>query len=197
MLILSLAVPAANNPLDAFLDGLDTFSADFEQELIDASGEVLETSLGTVLLRRPGMFSWSYREPYTQQIISDGKSLWVYEEDLEQVTVSDASEAVEDTPALIFSGRYDIAEHYVINELEDDAGLNWLELTPRNIEAQYQSLRMAFSGTELSGMILFDSLGQALLISFENTRRNPDLKRELFKFMPADNVDVIDARQKN
>ena len=197
MLILSLAVPAANNPLDAFLDGLDTFSADFEQELIDASGEVLETSLGTVLLRRPGMFSWSYREPYTQQIISDGKSLWVYEEDLEQVTVSDASEAVEDTPALIFSGRYDIAEHYVINELEDDAGLNWLELTPRNIEAQYQSLRMAFSGTELSGMILFDSLGQALLISFENTRRNPDLKRELFQFMPADNVDVIDARQKN
>ena len=194
-LIVSLSLSAATNPLDVFLEGLETFSADFEQQLIDSSGEVLETSKGSVLLRRPGMFSWSYREPYTQEIISDGKSLWVYEEDLEQVTISDASDAVEDTPALIFSGRYSIDEHYVVHELEDEAGLAWLELTPRNIEAQYRALRLAFAGAELSGMILFDSLGQTLLISFENIRRNPDLKRELFRFTPADNIDVIDARQ--
>ena len=194
-LFVSLALHAATNPLDVFLDGLETFSADFEQQLIDSSGEVLETSKGSVLLRRPGMFSWSYSEPYTQEIISDGKSLWVYEEDLEQVTISDANDAVEDTPALIFSGRYDIAEHYVINELEDDAGLDWLELTPRNLEAQYRSLRLAFSGAELSGMILFDSLGQTLMISFENTRRNPELNRELFRFTPAENIDIIDARK--
>ena len=196
-LIVALSLNAANNPLDGFLEGLETFSADFEQKLIDSSGEVLETSKGSVLLRRPGMFSWSYRAPYAQKIISDGKSLWVYEEDLEQVTISDASAAVEDTPALIFSGRYRIDEHYVTNELESDAGLAWLELTPRNLESQYRALRLAFAGTELSGMILFDSLGQTLLISFENTRRNPDLKRELFRFTPADNIDVIDARQNN
>ena len=196
-LFFSLTLNAGNNPLDVFLDGLETFSADFEQKLIDSSGEVLETSKGSVLLRRPGMFSWSYREPYTQEIISDGKSLWVYEEDLEQVTISDASAAVEDTPALIFSGRYSIDEHYVIYEVEDDAGLAWLELTPRNIEAQYRALRLAFAGAELSGMILLDSLGQTLLISFENTRRNPDLERQLFRFTPADNIDVIDARQNN
>ena len=194
-LIVSLSLNAASDPLDVFLDGLETFSADFEQQLLDSSGEVLETSKGSVLLRRPGMFSWSYREPYTQKIISDGKSLWVYEEDLEQVTISDASVAVEDTPALIFSGRYEIADHYVMHELEDDAGLAWLELTPRNLEAQYRALRLAFSGAELSGMILFDSLGQTLLISFENIRRNPDLDRELFRFTPVDNIDVIDARQ--
>ena len=189
------AVSPDKNSLDVFLDGLETFSADFEQQLIGSSGEVLETSQGSVQLRRPGMFSWSYREPYTQEIISDGKSLWVYEEDLEQVTISDASAAVEDTPALIFSGRYNIDDHYVVHELEDDAGLAWLELTPRNIESQYRALRLAFAGAELSGMILFDSLGQTLLISFENTRRNPDLGRELFRFIPAGNIDVIDARQ--
>ena len=190
-----MSLNAASNPLDVFLDGLETFSADFEQQLLDSSGEVLETSKGSVLLRRPGMFSWSYVEPYSQKIISDGKSLWVYEEDLEQVTISDASVAVEDTPALIFSGRYRIDEHYVINDLESDAELAWLELTPRNLEAQYRALRLAFSGAELSSMILFDSLGQTLLISFENTRRNPELERGLFRFAPADNIDVIDARQ--
>ncbi len=194
-LFLCLPVNAGKNPLDVFLDGLETFSADFEQRLLDSSGEVLETSKGTVQLRRPGMFSWLYREPYTQKIISDGKTLWIYEEDLEQVTISDASAAVQDTPALIFSGHYDIAEHYVINELENDAEYVWLELTPRNLEAQYRALRLAFSDNELSGMILFDSLGQTLLITFMNSRRNPELEREYFRFTPADNIDVIDARK--
>ena len=189
------AISPDKSPLDVFLDGLDTFSADFEQTLIDTAGEVLETTKGTVQLRRPGMFSWSYSEPYVQEIISDGKTLWIYEEDLEQVTISDASITVEDTPALIFSGHYNITEHYVINELENDAGLDWLELTPRNLEAQYRALRLAFSGAELTGMVLFDSLGQTLLISFENSKRNPSLKREMFSFTPADNIDVIDARK--
>ena len=194
-LFLCLQVNAGNNPLDVFLEGLGTFSADFEQTLLDSSGEVLETTRGTVRLRRPGMFSWSYSEPYVQEIISDGKTLWVYDEDLDQVTISDASDAIEDTPALIFSGNYDLAEHYVINELENDAEHAWLELTPRDIESHYRSLRLAFSGDELAGMLLFDSLGQTLLITFMNGSRNPDLNKELFRFAPADDIDVIDARR--
>ena len=123
MLILSLAVnAAADNPLDTFLDGLATFSADFEQVLLDSSGEALEVTSGALRLRRPGMFYWLYNEPYVQEIISDGSSLWVYEEDLEQVTVSDVSGAMEDTPALIFSGDNDPGEYYVIEELESEGG---------------------------------------------------------------------------
>ena len=194
-LFLCLQVNADNNPLDVFLEGLNTFSADFEQSLLDSSGEVLETTKGTVRLHRPGMFSWLYSEPYIQKIISDGNTLWVYEEDLEQVTISDVTDAIEDTPALIFSGNYRLAEHYVINELENDDEHAWLELTPRDIESHYRSLRLAFSDNELAAMILFDSLGQTLFITFMNTSRNPDLNRELFRFVPAAGIDVIDARQ--
>ena len=194
-LFLCLQVNAENNPLDIFLEGLNTFSADFEQSLLDSSGEVLETSKGTVRLHRPAMFSWLYSEPYIQKIISDGNTLWVYEEDLEQVTISDVTDAIEDTPALIFSGNYRLAEHYVINELENDDEHAWLELTPRDIESHYRSLRLAFSDNELAAMILFDSLGQTLFITFMNTSRNPDLNRELFRFVPAADIDVIDARQ--
>ena len=183
------------NPLDVFLEGLNTFSADFEQSLLDSSGEVLETTKGTVRLHRPGMFSWLYSEPYIQKIISDGKTLWVYEEDLEQVIISDVTDAIEDTPALIFSGNYRLVEHYVINELENDDEHGWLELTPRDIESHYRSLRLAFSDNELTAMILFDSLGQTLFITFMNTSRNPNLNRELFRFVPAAGIDVIDARQ--
>ena len=192
-LILCLAVNASNNPLDVFLEELDTFSADFEQTLLDTAGEVLETTKGTVQLRRPGMFSWLYNEPFVQEIISDGKTLWVYDKDLDQVTISDVSDAIEDTPALIFSGNYILSEHYVINELESDE-YAWVELTPRDIESHYRSLRLAFSGNELAAMLLSDSLGQTLFITFTNGSRNPDLNRELFRFTPAGNIDVIDAR---
>ena len=194
-LIFSLAVHAANNPLDTFLDGLATFSADFEQVLLDSSGEALEVARGALRLRRPGMFYWLYNEPYVQEIISDGSSLWVYEEDLEQVTVSDVSGAMEDTPALIFSGANDPREYYVIEELESEEGDTVLELTPKNPEAYYRLLRLVFSGDELAGMALFDNLGQTLFISFTNAVRNPELKKELFTFIPTGDTEVIDARQ--
>lgn len=196
MLILSLTVNvAAGNTLDAFLDGLETYSADFEQVLLDPSGEALEASKGALRLRRPGMFYWSYEEPYVQKIISDGASLWIYEQDLEQVTISDVSGALEDTPALIFSGADDLDEHYVVAELEQDAGNALVQLTPKNPESHYRSLRLVFAGEQLAGMVLLDSLGQTLLLTFSNSRRNPDLAGEYFTFTPAHDMEVIDARQ--
>ena len=196
MLILSLVVNmAAGNPLEAFLDGLDTFSADFEQVLVDGSGAPLEVASGALRLRRPGMFYWLYNEPYVQEIISDGSSLWVYEEDLEQVTISDVSGAMEDTPALIFSSDSDLGEHYVMEELEGEEGSTVLGLTPKNPESYYRLLRLVFLGDELAGMALFDNLGQTLFISFANAVRNPELQKDLFTFSPTDETEVIDARQ--
>ena len=195
MLILSLAVQAADNPLDVFLDGMETFSADFEQALLDSSGEALEVTRGVLGLRRPGMFYWLYNEPYVQKIISDGATLWIYEEDLEQVTISDVSGAIEDTPALIFSGDNDLREYYVIKEPEGGEGSTVVELTPKNPESYYRLLRLVFSGDELAGMALFDNLGQTLFISFTNAVRNPELKSEMFTFSPTDGIEVIDARQ--
>lgn len=193
-LLFAAQVHSDNNPLDVFLEGLETFSADFEQSLIGTSGEMLETTRGAVQLRRPGMFSWLYNEPYVQKIISDGATLWIYEEDLDQLTVSDATVAIEDSPALIFSGEFSIAERYVVVELESEDNLTWLELTPRDIESQYRTLRLAFSGNELRGMVLFDSFGQTALITFTNVSRNPDLVREHFQFTPEEGIDIIDTR---
>lgn len=189
------AATPATSPLDVFLDGLETFSADFEQTLLDSSGEALETSKGTVRLHRPGMFSWIYSEPYTQRIISDGNTLWIYEEDLEQVTISNVSDTIRDTPALIFSGDDNLADHYAIKELEKDAEFTSLLLTPRNPESQYEGLYLGFYDNELSGMMVYDTLGQTLVIKFMNAQRNPPLKKDLFRFTPADNVDVIDTRK--
>ena len=184
----------APNPLDAFLEGLETYAADFEQRLTDESGAELEISRGRLRLRRPAMFFWSYREPYAQTIVSDGATLWIHDEDLDQLIIKDAPDSVADAPALLFSGDADLAEHYEMVERQGDSGLRWLALTPKDPEAQYSELRLAFSEGALRGMTLSDSLGQTTLILLHETERNPPLAPELFRLSPPEGVDLIDLR---
>ena len=181
--------------IEGYLDGLETFSAGFEQSVFNEYGEVLETSTGKVYLRRPGMFRWSYREPYAQEIISDGITLWVYDKDLEQITIRDVVNSIDQTPAAIFSNDVELEQQYVVVELGGPDNLEWFELTPRDIESQYSSLRLAFRGDEPAEMMLFDNLGRKTQIVFQEPQRNPaDVERSLFDFTPPDGVDVIDTR---
>ena len=189
------AGPAAPNPLEAFLEGLETFAADFEQRLTDENGAELEISRGRLRLRRPAMFFWSYREPYAQTIVSDGATLWIHDEDLAQLIIKDAPDSVADAPALLFSGDEDLAEHYEMVERQGDGGLRWLALTPKDPEVQYSELRLAFSAGALRGLTLADSLGQTTLILLRETERNPPLAPELFRLSPPEGVELIDLRR--
>ncbi|MBI1733202.1 MAG: outer membrane lipoprotein chaperone LolA [Gammaproteobacteria bacterium] len=177
-----------------FLDGLHTFSAGFEQRLYSEFGEELEHSIGTVYIQRPGRFQWSYFEPYTQSIISDGTALWVYDADLEQATVKDFSHSVGDSPVSILDGSGDINVHYVVLNTGEQGGVQWLELTPRDPDSDYTTIRLGFAGGNLAGMVLFDNLSQRTEITFKDARRNVTLDPALFEFTPPAGLDVIDSR---
>lgn len=181
--------------LDEFLSGLETYSAAFEQRLIDETGEELETSVGVFYMRRPGMFHWAYYEPYSQVIISDSLSMWIYEEDLEQVIIKDISNQIESSPAAILGGDVKLTDHYVVIDkgLEDQT--HWLELTPRDIQSQYDYIRLGFMDEHLKKMILTDQFGQQTDIDFLDAKRNPQLNIELFSFTPPEGTDVIDNRR--
>jgi len=182
------------SPLDAFLDNLDTFQADFKQTLVNENGEELETVTGIVYMKTPGKFRWDYQDPYSQMIITDGSTLWLYDEDLEQVTIKDISGSIDNTPAAILSGEKNINEHFVIIDMGDIEGFNWIELTPKDIENQYSNIRLGFDKDKLGMMVLFDNLGQTTRIDFLNSKRNVKMKPSLFTFEPPENVDVIDDR---
>ncbi len=181
--------------LDKYLEGLETLSASFEQTLLNQYGEELEQSAGMMHLRRPGMFHWAYSEPYTQYLISDAASLWVYDVDLEQVSIRDISSIIEDSPAALLAGDIDINEHYIVMHIENSEALDWLELTPRDVESQYRAIRLGFQDEQLVKMILFDALGQTTQITLVDIKRNSELDIELFRFTPPEGVDVIDSRQ--
>jgi len=182
------------SPLDAFLDNLDTFQADFKQTLVNENGEELETVTGIVYMKTPGKFRWDYQDPYSQMIITDGSTLWLYDEDLEQVTIKDISGSIDNTPAAILSGEKNINEHFVIIDMGDIEGFNWIELTPKDIENQYSNIRLGFDKDKLGMMVLFDNLGQTTRIDFLNSIRNRKLESSLFTFEPPIDVDVIDDR---
>lgn len=184
-----------NSPLDVFLNDLESFQADFRQTLSNEHGEVLETASGVVYMQNPEKFRWVYQEPYSQLIITDGTTLWLYDEDLAQVTIRDISEAIANTPAAIISGRKNIQENYVLVDMGMIEGFDWIELTPKDIDNEYSSVRLGFDKNNLGMMILFDNLGQVTRIDFLNPLRNKRFGGPLFTFEMPEGVDVIDDRQ--
>ena len=184
-----------DNPLNNFLHNLESFKADFTQTLSNERGDILEISSGEVYLQNPGKFRWVYKEPYAQLIITDGETLWLYDQDLEQVTIRDVSKTIDKTPAAIISGQENIDEYYVSIDLGEIEGYDWIELTPRDIENQYSSVRLGFNKNELGMMVLFDNLGQITRIDFQNPVRNKRFGGPLFTFEVPENVDVIDDRK--
>jgi outer membrane lipoprotein carrier protein len=180
--------------IQKFLQGLDTWQVNFEQTLHNERGEKLEKVKGVLYLQRPGKFHWAYEDPYKQQIITDGETLWIYDEDLEQVTIRDISGSMKQTPAYIIVGNENIEEYFVMIDMGEIEGYDWVELTPRDIEAQYSSIRFGFDHDNLGMMVIYDNLGQVTRIDFSDDKRNIQLDTILFMFEPPPNIDVIDDR---
>jgi outer membrane lipoprotein carrier protein len=146
--------------IQIFLQGLETLQVNFRQTLHNEQGEKLETSNGVLYLQRPGKFNWSYEDPYKQQIITDSETLWIYDEDLEQVTIRDVSGSMKQTPASIIVGEENVEDYFVMIDMGEIEGFDWVELTPRDIEAQYSSIRFGFDQDNLGMMVIYDNLGR-------------------------------------
>lgn len=194
------AAGGATAPLDEFLKGLVSLKARFEQVLLDEQGVERERSRGTFYLSRPGRFRWDYESPYQQSIVADGQRVYVYDKDLEQVTVKPLQKALGSTPALLLDGEVNIEERFVVSRGTPAEGLVWLELGPKDARAAresggYAQIRLGFAGPRLKRMDLRDNLNQVTRIELKNAERNPNLDPSLFTFTPPAGVDVLDAEQ--
>lgn len=184
------------DPLKVFLKEFETLQSDFTQTLLNEDNEQLEQTSGTLYLQQPGKFNWTYKTPYVQKIISNGEVLWIYDEDLEQLTIRGfGSEQLAQTPAAIILGNDYPERHFVQVDLGKIEDFNWIELTPRDLEAQFKNIRIGFEYKRLAMMIIADNLGQTTRIDFSNAQKNATLSEELFNFEAPEGVDVLDERQ--
>ena len=185
------------DPLQQFLAGLDTLQSRFTQILIGTKGNVLEEATGVLIMQNPGKFYWSYQSPYIQSIITNGQTLWIYDEDLEQVTIKDVNETLNDSPAAILSGSENLDNHFTVHDKGMIEGVNMYELNPKNSENQFQSIHIGFHGEDLFLMVMYDNLGQVTRINFKDPVRNAAVDTKKFEFVPPSGVDIIDDRVKS
>lgn len=187
---------AADDPglvrLQGFLERVNTMEARFRQEVLDSRGNVVETSTGTVRLQRPGRFRWDYQDPFQRVIVADGERIWLYEADLEQVTVRRLDEGIGDTPAALITGRTGVLERFEVQRSWQAGGLLWVALAPRSRDTDFAGVRLGFDGERLQNLELDDRLGQQTRVRFSGIRLNPPLPAETFRFTAPPGVDVID-----
>ncbi|MGE0383552.1 MAG: outer membrane lipoprotein chaperone LolA [Gammaproteobacteria bacterium] len=179
--------------MESFVQGAQSWSARFDQTVLDDRGRVIDSAQGDVQILRPGRFRWQYDKPYRQLIVGDGQTVWIYDEDLEQITRRPQRESLGRTPAALLGDALDLDRDFTIAGAEGGDRLHWVLLTPREDEAQYTAIRLGFEGDALAAMVLSDALGQKTVLHFTGMHRNEALSPTLFEFKPPAGVDVIDA----
>lgn len=177
------------------LNAMQFFSADFSQRVIDIERTIVKPSTGSMSFKRPGKFVWSYREPYEQDIISDGEQIWIYDKDLEQVTIRPVGDELTQTPIKILDNPANINEHYKIELLSENGDEVEIQLTPLNEDAGFKYVILIFNEKGLTGMDIFDSFDHYNSLTFDNIDRQTQLDDELFAFVTPAGVDVINATE--
>jgi outer membrane lipoprotein carrier protein len=178
--------------VSAYLGSFRTLSADFSQVVRGRDGQIAERASGTLALSRPNRFRWDYRQPYLQTIVADGERLWLYDSDLEQVTVRELEAGLGSTPAMLLSGSGRVGDAFESVKVERAGEWTWYRLRPRDTASDFDSVSLALDARgELAAMELRDKLGQLTVIEFAGVRRNPPLDPALFRFEPPPGADVI------
>ena len=177
--------------VDEFIEDVVFFSGDFEQVLIDADGEVIERTTGTLEISRPGKFRWSYVEPYEQWLIADGLNIWSYDVDLAQVTVKSQAVALANTPALLLSGSANALDQFDYEGSYEETVMTWVKLAPRNTDSGFLRMELGFIDDTLNRMVFFDNLEQTTLVQFSDVAVNGQIDPARFEFLVPDGVDVV------
>ena len=187
----SAANAGARDDLNAFTKGLKGLDGQFSQQVFDARGKQKERASGRVAVSAPRLFRWEYTKPYPQLIVADGKTVWVYEPDLQQA--SKRAQGVEEanSPLAILLDPSKLDRDFVVKEAGTGDGLEWLQLTPKQAEAGFKTARLGFGKGGLAQMEYVDALGQRTRIAFTGWKRNPAFAKGTFVYVPAKGVDVI------
>ncbi|HLD65761.1 MAG TPA: outer membrane lipoprotein chaperone LolA [Pseudomonas sp.] len=177
--------------LAPLLNQAQTITARFSQLTLDGSGTQLQETSGELALKRPGLFRWHTDEPQQQLLVSNGEKVWLYDPDLEQVTIQTLDQRLTHTPALLLSGDVSqISENFTITHKEGGDVVDFI-LKPKAKDSLFDSLRLSFRNGVLNDMQLIDSIGQRTNILFLNVKMNAALDSKQFTFEIPEGTDVI------
>ena len=185
------AAAAATERFAQFMGTTQSARAHFEQKVFDRSGKLTQESHGTLAFSRPGKFRWSYEKPFAQLIVGDGTRVWVYDPDLQQVTVKRIDQVMTSTPAALLAGNNEAMRAFLLADRGIREGLEWLEAIPKDKEGGFERVLLGFGFSGLEVMEFADSFGQKTVLRLTSFERNPGIDAGQFRFVPPKGADVI------
>lgn len=185
--------------LENFLASTRTGSTSFTQTVTAPAraGQAaprVKTSGGRFEFQRPDRFRFEYSRPFEQTIVADGKTLWLFDRDLNQVTQKPQAQALGSAPAALVTSSASLAKLAEVFELSDEPdaqGLSWAKAVPRQADGTLRSMRVGFAGGQLAVLEMEDSFGQRSTLTFEGFKANPAFEAGHFNFKPPPGADVL------
>jgi len=177
--------------LNDYFQSVQSLLADLHQTVYNRQGQKTQEVRGRMALQKPNRFRWDYLKPFAQSIVGNGEKVWIYDEDLNQVTVRAFSKMMGNTPAAMLAGGKDMEKYFNLQEGDSKDNLEWVLAKPKLPDSGFESVALGFRGELLAKMELIDSFGNRTLIEFSNMQRNPKLPSSLFIFKPPVNADVL------
>ncbi|MHB1529590.1 MAG: outer membrane lipoprotein chaperone LolA [Acidiferrobacteraceae bacterium] len=184
------AIAGVPAPLERFFHDVHSYRAHFSQVVYDSAHKVVQRSQGRMWVLRPDKFRWDYMHP-REIIVGDGRSLWLYDQGLRQVTVRSMANALKGTPALILSGKGHLRSRFRIRDLGIRQGVTWIDLHPRRRGTGFVDIRLGFKGDLLSRLVLKDSFRQTTDIALSDYQENVPISPRRFRFSPPKGADVV------
>lgn len=192
MLAMSFTVNADGvKSLRNFYDQTHAMRANFYQVVTDRQGRKVQEVYGEMQLKRPNKFRWDYNKPYEQQIISDGKQVWLYDTELAQVTVRELSKALGSSPAALLAGDDTLDKSFKFSNIDRKDNVEWVRADSKDNESGFEKILLGFRAGELQEMELIDSFGLQTRIVFNNVQQNPVIDPKTFLFKTPKGVDVV------
>jgi len=190
----AFASASALDQFKSFVSSTKAAKGEFVQRQVKSvgNGETAgNASTGTFLFARPGKFIWTYQKPYEQLLQADGQKLYIYDRDLNQVTVKQLGDALGSSPAAILFGSNDLEKNFTLKEAGAKDGLEWLEATPKNKDTTFDRIGIGLKDGVPQAMELRDSFGQVSLLTFRKFEKNPSIAADQFRFVVPKGADVF------
>lgn len=191
LFVSNLALADGVESLQEFYKNTNSMRAKFHQVVNDNKNRKVQEVEGTMQLQRPNKFRWDYSKPYEQQIVSDGKQVFLYDTDLQQVTMRDLSKAIGSSPAAMLAGGDAVEKSFTLKNASRKDGLTWVLALPKDKDSGFDRVLLGFKAEKLRKMEMYDSFNHVTHITFDDVERNPSLDEATFLFIPPKGVDVV------
>lgn len=177
--------------LQQFVINASTAEGAFRQSVVLGAARRPQLSSGRFAFERPGRFRWVVENPYPQLLVSDGGRLWIWDEDLNQLTIQELGDALGNTPAAILAGEGALEQAFELTDEGVHEGLAWVRAVPRQSDSSFESMRLGLTEGVLLQMELRDHFGQLTTIEFVFQHLGGALAPDLFRFTPPPGADVM------